>query len=361
MKIWIRFVLYSTLGLLFFCAYFVFVLPSIVHWLAPAASWQTHLEIPGVYDASEAVQLAGVFLLCFVPAAVVFSVFLVMPVFGLISSIRRLEANDLETREIRGGNVAGLLFREVFSTVEKLKIRLEAAEQERHAAEAAKRAWLEGVTHDLKTPLSYVTGYSSLLLAPGYAFEKDELHTHLSTMYSKARQMSELIDDLNLSFLLDSGNPLPVCRERVDPSKLMQRVADSFAADTRWNAYHIDSIVSEGVFFLWLDTKLVARALFNLVQNCVDHTPPGTIVRLACGTTPDGSAFISVQDNGGGMDENMLKRCLDKHYSGNGVCPGKGLGLFIVKCIADAHGAGLTVESSQNRGTSIRLTFPEEA
>ena len=357
MKIWIRFVLYSTLGLLFFCTYFVFVLPSIVHLLAPAAPWQTHFEIPDVHDASAAVQLAGIFLLCFVPAAVVFSVFLAMPVFRLINAIRRIHTKSPNMQEIRSGKVAGFLFLEVFSTLEKLRIRLETAEKERETAKAAQRTWLEGVTHDLKTPLSYVTGYSSLLLSPGHSFEKLELDTHLATIYAKAKQMSELIDDLNLSFILDNGNPLPLCRDRVDPAELIQNVADSFTADKRWHEYRIDVTLPDRAFFLWLDQKLIGRALFNLVQNSLDHTPPGTALHLSSGQNPGGSAFIAVEDDGGGMDGNTLGRCLDKHYSGHGTRPGKGLGLFIVKSIADAHGAELTIKSSKGLGTSMRLVF----
>jgi len=105
----------------------------------------------------------------------------------------------------------------------------------------------------------------------------------------------------------------------------------------------------------------LVRALFNLVQNSMEHTPSGTAVRLSCGHKPDGSAFLAVEDDGGGMDEDRLRRCLDKHYSGNGMRPGKGLGLFIVKSIADAHEAELTIESGNGCGTSLRLVFPKNS
>ena len=365
MKVWTRFFLYSTLGLLLFSVYCLYALPFFLEAFLPEGAWETSL----IMNTQEALVLAGTLLFCFASAGVLLSAFLVVPLVQLIARIQRIEAEKITPQKAkdglvhrpREGKIAGLLFREVSACITHLEQRLDFAEKERQLTEDAKRAWLEGVTHDLKTPLSYITGYSSLLLTPGHSFEKAELDNHLATIYSKARQMNELIDDLNLSFMLDSGNPLPVCRDRVDPAELIQDVVDSFEADKRWDKYHIEVTLPDRAFFFWLDKKLILRALFNLMQNSLDHTPPGTTIRLSSGQRPDGNTFLAVEDDGGGMDDEALKRCLDKHYSGNGTRPGKGLGLFIVKSIADAHDAELTIKSSKSKGTSMRLVFPKEA
>lgn len=364
MKIWVRFILYATIGLLFFCVYFALVLPTILHALMPNGPWQTVYVVQGTQDLSATLLFIVAFLFCFVSAGALFSLFLVLPVSQLITTIRNIDVKDQKTKFPRpsqkphGGKIAKFLFHDVFNTVENLKHRLELAEKERAVTEEAKRAWLAGVSHDLKTPLSYITGYSSLLLSPEHSFDKDEQLHHLTKIYEKGQQINELIDDLNLSFMLDNGTPLPVKRERENLVDLIRNAVAVFTDDKRWEAYRFIFTDPNQSLFICLDKKLMTRAISNLIQNCIDHNPPGTTVCLFCDKTDDEIIFITIDDDGHGMDSVTLHNCLKKHYSSSDdAYPGKGLGLSIVKSIITAHEAELTVDSKEGQGTHVRILF----
>jgi signal transduction histidine kinase len=306
----------------------------------------------------------GTIVFCLVTAGLLLSIFLVVPLFQLITRIRSIEAKTPRTqpsRRCRKARIGNFLFHEVFSTVDSLEKRLESAEKERLASEAAKQAWLEGVSHDLKTPLSYITGYSSLMLTPGHNFDEGELRQYHAAIYDKGQEISELIDAMNLSFMLDSGTHAPLNRNCTDPSQLLSNIVEKFSADKRWEQYRLIFIPPDRPLSLWLDAKLITRVLSNLVLNGFEHNPVGTTVSLACFEEPDGSFIMAVEDDGSGMDPETLRYCLKKHYSGGvHAKPGKGMGLAIVKSILDAHGAGLTIESREGHGTRMRVVFPKE-
>lgn len=358
MTIWIRFVIYSVSGLLFFCAYSLLALPLILNALMPEGAWETSL----VLDADAWVSIGGL-VFCFVSAGLLLSIFLVVPLFQLISRIRSIEAQAPDEQSPRRPRrrIGYYLFHEVFSTVDNLEKRLAIAEKERLATEAAKRAWLEGVSHDLKTPLSYITGYSSLILTPGHSFEEEELRQYHAAIYDKGQEISNLIDALNHSFMLDSGTPVPLNRDYVDSSQLLSNIVERFRADKRWEQYNLVFIPPERPVPVWLDVRLITRVLSNLVLNGFEHNPADTTVRLSCAEEPDGSIAITVEDDGSGMDVETLRNCLEKHYSGGTRAKtGKGMGLAIVKSILDAHGAGLTIESREGLGTRMWVVFPKE-
>ena len=92
MKIWVRFVLYASSGLLFFCAYFALVLPAILHTLMPGGPWQTMLVVQGSHDLSATLVFIAACLFCFISAGALFSLFLVIPVSQLITNIQRIRA-----------------------------------------------------------------------------------------------------------------------------------------------------------------------------------------------------------------------------------------------------------------------------
>lgn len=364
MKVWMRFITYLTLGLLIFCAYFYYSLPFFLRILLPQNNGETVIDLQDVMSIPDTLRLIGGFLICFLSAAILLSLFLVMPIINLISAIQFISEEKVNSRSRRqplGGKVANFLFKEVFHTVENLEKRLDFAEKERQVIEDAKQTWIEGVSHDLKTPLSYITGYSSLLLNPEYNFTKSELKSYLATIYDKGQEMVGLIDDLNFSFILDSGYLLPLHREYVNPSTQLLKIVESLDTNKLRDKYQFIFTAPKQPFLFWLDTKLFKRAMTNLVFNCIEHNPPGTIVRVSCDEDAEGNMIIVIEDNGLGMNNATLKHCLNKHYSrSEGGRSGKGLGLYIVKNILDAHRASMTIASQEKKGTQIRLVFTRD-
>ncbi len=120
----------------------------------------------------------------------------------------------------RSGNVLTNLY--------KLADDLEQADLERNQLEEAKKNWIRGVSHDLKTPLSYVIGYSALLLSEEYTWNEAETNNFLNLIHSKGEYMTEMIGDLNLSFKLNEiGTKVPLTTTSYNIVDSMQKpIAD---------------------------------------------------------------------------------------------------------------------------------------
>ncbi|NDP60971.1 MAG: sensor histidine kinase, partial [Oxalobacteraceae bacterium] len=99
--------------------------------------------------------------------------------------------------------------------------------------------------------------------------------------------------------------------------------------------------------------------LRNLLENALRYTPPGGVIRLACGVS-DGAAYLSVADSGPGIPVEMRERVFDRFVRlADAGKPGSGLGLSIVKRIAEAHGAHLLLtDGLQGTGLTVTVIFP---
>ena len=120
---------------------------------------------------------------------------------------------------------------------------------------------------------------------------------------------------------------------------------------------------AESLPLLIVDKKLVERALNNLIQNAINYTPRGGTITVRAGrrTEPEGTyAYFSVSDNGPGLPQELRCKIFDKY----GNCPdvhsarGPGMGLTIVRLVAEAHGGKVEVESGDRKGSEFKLILP---
>ena len=110
-----------------------------------------------------------------------------------------------------------------------------------------------------------------------------------------------------------------------------------------------------------VDPDLLRRAVGNIVINALVHNPPDTKVKVTVGIAPDNRLFVSIRDNGNGMNETELSDLWDRYYRGTNTkerSEGSGLGLAIAKQIITLHGGDIFVRSSPGRGTAFILLLP---
>ena len=224
---------------------------------------------------------------------------------------------------------------------------------ERSALDEMKRQFTANVSHELKTPLTSISGYAELL-ETGMARKPEEVREFAGVIRREAARLLTLIGDiLKLSELDETGKALPT--EPVD----LRRLADECAALLRLSAeQHGVTLAVEGASPPVSGNRgLLAEVVYNLCDNAIRYNRPGGHVWVSVG---DGA--VTVRDDGIGIPEEHQQRVFERFYrvdkSRSKRTGGTGLGLAIVKHVAALHGAQLELHSRPGEGTSVRFSLP---
>lgn len=213
------------------------------------------------------------------------------------------------------------------------------------------------IAHELRTPLGNLRGEFEVVL--GKARTPDEYREILCSGLEEIARLSRLIE--SLLFLARAENPKrQIQRENVDLRAELADVRDFYEAGASEAGIALGVDIS-GPLSAELDRTLLRRALGNLVENSLAHTPRGGSVTLSAAVS-NGDLRVVVRDTGAGISAEHLPRVFDRFYradpSRTASTGGTGLGLSIVKSIAELHGGTAELESETGRGTRVTLRFP---
>ena len=219
---------------------------------------------------------------------------------------------------------------------------------------------LSMVTHDFKSPLSTIMGYAELIAA-GESGDMD-IKEMAEAIHKSGRKLLDMVEDFQFHAKLDTGNITPRFAP-ADLNKILKEVQGVFRlqAAAKRLSVAVDSAGNMAMFFL--DGRLIERALFNLVQNAVNYTPEGGRVTIKAERMPGedgGSVRISVSDTGPGIPDEQVPKLFDLYfrspYTRN--IRGAGMGLTIVKAVAQAHGGRVELLSRHGKGSTFSMILP---
>jgi len=257
----------------------------------------------------------------------------------------RLTATPITMSDDRGAAVIGAVL-----------VLLDITEREER--EELRREFTANVSHELKTPLTAVSGYAEII-ANGVARPED-IPRFAGQIYTEAQRMIRLINDIILLSKLDEGKTTPQ-RELVDLSALCRDIAErlSITAASSNISINVDTDGNNEVSGI---RPVLDEMVTNLVDNAIKYNVSGGSVHIS--TARRGSDIIlTVADSGVGIPEAEQERVFERFYrvdkSRNSSIPGTGLGLSIVKRGALLHNARVELSSSSASGTKITLTFKE--
>lgn len=219
--------------------------------------------------------------------------------------------------------------------------------------------WISGVSHDIRTPLSMIMGYSGRIAGDSTA--SDNVHQEAEIIRVQSAKIKDLVQDLNLVSQLEYEMQ-PLHKEPVRVSRLLR----SYAADLL-NAgipqkYTLETEILKDAetAVTECDARLILRAINNLVQNSIRHNPQGCTItlRLDCSGS---SVFLTVSDSGVGLSAEKLRELKEKpHYmesTDERLDLRHGLGLLLVRQIVEAHGGTMKMESAPQSGFQTVLAF----
>jgi two-component system phosphate regulon sensor histidine kinase PhoR len=223
--------------------------------------------------------------------------------------------------------------------------------------ENVRRDFVANVSHELKTPLTSISGYAETLLAD--APDPATSQRFLQIVVSNARRMQRLVDDLLDLSRIESGRwqPRP---EPVETAAAAREVVTSLADRAMGRGVTLDVLVPEDASVVYADPDALRQILTNLVDNAIRYAPRGMVT--VGSRADDGGVEVSVSDDGAGIPGEHLPRIFERFYradpSRSREEGGTGLGLAIVKHITEAHGGRVSAQSTIGRGTTISCWFP---
>ncbi|HVE74249.1 MAG TPA: ATP-binding protein [Mycobacteriales bacterium] len=224
-----------------------------------------------------------------------------------------------------------------------------------------KTEFLSNVSHELRTPLTPIRGYADLLASRSESLQPQQVATFAGTILAESLKMNRVVDLLVDVAAIEAGRV--VATPRAVPPRLL--VADRIEA---WEdrAPGLRRRVSGGLPAVLVDPEWVGKALDELIDNAVKHTPVGTRITVIAEPSPQaGQVRIAVRDTGPGIaaadQESLFTSFAQVDGSATRRVGGLGLGLSFVRRLAEDAGYGLTVTSTVGSGTEFALDLPATA
>ena len=221
-------------------------------------------------------------------------------------------------------------------------------------ATQSRRQMTADIAHDLRSPLSVLSGYAEAL-SDGKLTGNPEIYTIL---HQETNHLSRLVEDLRLLSLADAGE-LPLLLQPVTPQALLERTAARHAVTAQQRGITLRVAVDASLPQVNVDVERMSQVLDNLILNAFRYTPSGGEVVLA-GRAAQGKVELQVQDNGSGISPEDLPHIFDRFYRGDKArreSSESGLGLAIAKSIVEAHRGQISAQSSPGQGATFTITL----
>lgn len=248
-------------------------------------------------------------------------------------------------------------------SLDEMVTRLEHAEEAQYASEERFRRFFSDASHQLRTPLTSIRGFTELLMR-GAKDDPETMQRVLKRMKNEGERMTNLVNDLLTLARLD--NKYPLKRQYIDLIDLAVEGIEQTRARASDERVISLAITTQERLGLQADKERIKQLLFILLDNALKHgrpAPAGTITLKL--DKQQGKVVIFVIDNGEGIAKEDLEHIFEAFYRGrhrvpsNSTTPvGAGLGLTIASAIVRAHDGTITVCSEASKGTEFKVTLP---
>lgn len=249
------------------------------------------------------------------------------------------------------------------SEVEALARSFNSMADQVEAAQRSQRDFVANVSHELKTPLTSIQGFSQAIL-DGTATGPATVERAAGVIHEEAERMRRMVDDLLILARFDAGQ-VQTAREPVQIDRLLRECVEKLTPQAEKAGVSMEIDIS-GKPFVSGDADQLGQVFTNLLDNALTHTPSGGRVTVAaCPVAAEHAIDVTVTDTGAGIPSHELPRVFERFYRADKArrrTGGAGLGLAIAKEIVTAHAGTITAESVVGLGSRfiVRLPMQEE-
>ena len=221
-----------------------------------------------------------------------------------------------------------------------------------------RKEFVADVSHELKTPLTSILGYSETLATSEY--DKDLQEKFLNVISSEAVRMTKLVNDL-LTLSKFDNDKTQWEKTEFDLGELVKQCQENLQIEMDKKKQKVECFVTANVPAVYADKDGIERVVLNILSNSVKYTGEGGIIKIYVGFVYN-DAYIKIIDNGIGIPEEDLTRIFERFYrvdkARTRAMGGTGLGLSIAKEILDKNGGRIDIKSKVHEGTEVVITIP---
>lgn len=280
-----------------------------------------------------------------------------VPLLHLTKGIREMEKQNYSTRL---DFHAQREFGEIRDAFNKMASKLENVEIEKRKLAKSKQRIIVDISHDLKTPITSIYGFSKLLY-DGEAKTAQDEKKYLKYIYNKAFHVSKLIDDFFRYAKLEDEK-FEFIYEYYDFAEWLRQMVGEFYPEIEKKNFNLNIDISHKPIMINFDKKQMTRAVMNILSNALKYNPPKTDLSIYCYDEGNQVKLI-ISDNGVGIREELRQVIFDSFVRGDksrSTQDGSGLGLSITKKIIERHKGTITLSSNEEAISVFTIIFRKD-
>ena len=258
-------------------------------------------------------------------------------------------------------NITLSILGECAMALENERVMREKAEADLLAKNEKLRAnLLRSISHDLRTPLTSISGNAGILMTNYHTICEEKKLTLYTAIYDDSMWLINLVENLlSVTRLEDGSMQLNTNAELID-----EVIDEALQHIDRKSVLHKITVNRPDEFLMAkMDARLIIQVIINVVDNAIKYTPEGSEIDITTAKS-GGDIVVSIADNGKGIADDAKKRIFDMFYTANMEIADShrslGLGLALCKSIINAHGGEITVLDNKPKGAIFRFTLPAE-
>ncbi|MDP8228821.1 MAG: PAS domain S-box protein [Candidatus Electryoneaceae bacterium] len=220
-----------------------------------------------------------------------------------------------------------------------------------------KSAFVSIVSHELRSPMTTILGFSELLLNRT-RFTEQQQAEYIYLIHKDAKRLAGLTTELLDISRIESGEGLAFSKTICHPQDCF--VSDIESYQLVFPTHHFELILISGGVELFVDKGKMIQVFKNIISNAIKYSPDGGLIHVT-GMVKDGNYVVSVEDQGIGMTPAQVARIFEKFYRAdpsNTAIEGTGLGMTLTKHLVEMHDGQIWVESEFGKGTTVKFSIP---